>query len=383
MTAATWLALPRALRPEAILPLDLHDGNLDTPALLLDLDIVDANIARMQNFAESQGFAMRPHVKSHKSLAIAQRQLDAGAAGLCVATGSEAQVMADTAATDIMVAYPLVGSRKLERLDDLAGDQRLTLVTDSLEVTDGYRRYAKSLGTVIRVLVEVDTGMHRAGIEASGVAKMALEVARGDGLEFAGIMTHAGHAHDVSTPEQIMQVALGEAATMSAVREELEGLSLDVPTVSAGSTITSPYLKRADGITEVRPGTYVYNDLRTLGRHACTPDMIAASMLATVVSINGTRVTLDAGSKTLTSAWDAEFGYGHLVDHPDATFTRLSEEHGVLSLGHASEAVAVGDRVRVLPVHVCVWMDLQPEIYGTRAGRVVERIEVEAMRHSL
>jgi D-serine deaminase-like pyridoxal phosphate-dependent protein len=111
--------------------------------------------------------------------------------------------------------------------------------------------------------------------------------------------------------------------------------------------------------------------------------MIAASMVATVVSINDTRVTLDAGSKTLTTTWDADHGYGHPVERPDATFTRMSEEHGVLSVPHAEETISVGDRLRVLPVHVCVWMDLQPEIYGTRGGRVVERIPVEAMRHSL
>ena len=383
MTAAPWRGLPLPLRPEAALPIDLDDTDLDTPALLVDLDILDANITRMQDFANSQGFALRPHVKSHKSLAIASRQLDAGARGLCVATGSEAQVMAASAAADIMVAYPLVGPRKLERLDELTGDRRLTLVTDSLEVTDGYRRYAKALGTVIRVLVEVDTGMHRAGADPRGVAKVALDVARGEGLEFGGIVTHAGHAHDVPDPADIAQVARAEAATMGAVREELEGLGLEVPTVSAGSTITGPYLRHDDGITEIRPGTYVYNDLRTLGRHACTPEMVAASMLTTVVSISGARMTLDAGSKTLTTTWDAECGYGRLVDHPQAAFTRVSEEHGVLSLPGADQAVAVGDRVRVLPVHVCVWMDLQPQIYGTRDGRVIERIEVECMRHSL
>lgn len=383
MTASPWRGLPLPLRPDTTLPIDLDDTDLDTPAVLVDLDVLEANVARMQDFANSQGFALRPHVKSHKSLAIARRQLDAGAVGLCVATGSEAQRMAATDAADIMVAYPLVSPRKLERLDDLAGDGRLTLVTDSLEVTDGYRRYAKGLGTTVKVLVEVDTGMHRAGADPRAVAKVALDVARGEGLEFGGIVTHAGHAHDVPDPTDIVEVARAEAATMGILREELEGLGLEVRTVSAGSTITAPYLTATDGITEIRPGTYIYNDLRTLGRQACTPDSIAASMLTTVVSLSGPRVTLDAGSKTLTTSSDPEYGHGHLVDHPDAVFTRLSEEHGVLSLPGAEDRLAVGDRVRVLPIHVCVWMDLQPEIYGIRAGRVVERIAVECLRHSL
>lgn len=383
MSTQTRPASPLPLRPRVPLPLDLSDTDLDTPAVLVDLDVLDANIATMQAFADSQGFALRPHVKSHKSLNVARRQLEAGATGLCVATSSEAEIMAASGARDVMVAYPLVGPRKLERLDQLAGDGRLTLVTDSVEVTEGYRRYATSLGTVIRVFVEVDTGMHRAGADPGGVEKVAVDVAHGGGLEFAGIVTHAGHAHDVPSREDIVRVARDEAATMGAVRESLEAIGLDVPTVSAGSTITSPYLQASDGITEIRPGTYVYNDLRTLGRYACSPEMIAASVLSTVVSINGSRVTLDAGSKTLTTTWDSEYGYGQVVEHPEAAFTRLSEEHGVLSLPHADGSVRVGDRVRVLPVHVCVWMDLQPEIYGTRQGRIVERIEIEGMRHSL
>jgi D-serine deaminase-like pyridoxal phosphate-dependent protein len=190
-------AVPTPLRTDVTLPIDLENTDLDTPAVLVDLDVVEANIADMQTFADAEGLALRPHVKSHKSLAIADRQLRSGARGVCVATGSEAAVMAASEAEDVLVAYPLIGPRKLERLDELAGDRRLTLVTDSLEVTEGYRRYAKSLGVTIRVLVDVDTGMHRVGAEPDHVATVALDVARAEGLEFLGIMTHAGHAHDV------------------------------------------------------------------------------------------------------------------------------------------------------------------------------------------
>jgi D-serine deaminase-like pyridoxal phosphate-dependent protein len=376
-------ALPVPLREQVGLPVHLEDTDLDTPAVLVDLDVVDANIAGMQAFADEEGFVLRPHVKSHKSLAIAARQLAAGARGVCVATGSEAEVMANTDAEDVLVAYPLVGQRKMERLDSLAGDRRVILVTDSAEVTEGYRRYAKSLGVTIRVLVDVDTGMHRVGAQPSNVVNIALDVARAEELEFLGIMTHAGHAHDVPTREEIAKVARGEAAVMGAVREDLESAGLEVPVVSAGSTITAPYLRRSDGITEIRPGTYVYNDLRTLGRFACTADQIAASMLATVVSMNGDRVTLDAGSKSLTTSRDATFGHGYPVEYPQSRFARMSEEHGVLHMPCARGLVSVGDRLRILPIHVCVWMDLQPEIYGVRGGRVVERIALEAMRHSL
>ncbi len=375
--------LPRALRDGTVLPISPGDPEIDTPALLVDLDIVDANVARMQSYADSEGFQLRPHAKSHKSLAIANRQLQAGATGLCVATSSEAEVFGTSTADDILVAYPLVGARKLERVAELALQGRLTLVSDSLAVTAGYRDFASRLGVSIPVLVEVDTGMNRAGVEPHLVPAIALDVARSQSLEFLGIMTHAGHAHDAPTADDIAIVARTEAQVMGDVRADLERAGLEVPVVSAGSTITSAFLRASDGITEIRPGTYVYNDLRTMGRFACDPTDIAASMLATIVSMNGTRITMDAGNKTLTSSRDAVYGYGRLADREDVVVARMSEEHGVLAAPTPDHGFSVGDRVRVLPIHVCVWMDLQHEVYGTRGGEVVEAISIDAMRHSL
>lgn len=376
-------ALPVPLSASAVLPISPLDPVLETPALLVDLDLVEANIANMQAFADRQGFALRPHVKSHKSMAMTERQLAAGAVGICVATASEAQVMAQSSTPDILVAYPLIGQPKLQRLESLAGDDRLTLVTDSLQVTEGYRAFARRIGRRIPVLVEVDTGMHRAGADPNSIAELAFDLERGGELRFDGVMTHAGHAHDVTTQAEIAEVAREEAAVMGSLRSELELQGLAVRVVSAGSTLTAPYLRVGDGITEIRPGTYIYNDLRTLGRWACTMETIAASMLATVVSVSGSRVTLDAGGKTLTSTKNAEWGYGTLVDRTDARFTRMSEEHGVMLIPESEGRMLVGDRVRILPMHVCVWMDLQAEIYGMRGGEVVERIRIDAMRHSL
>ncbi len=375
--------LPRALRSGSLLPVAYDDPELDTPALLVDLDIVDDNIERMQKFADSEGMLLRPHAKSHKSIAIAERQIAAGASGLCVATSSEAEVLGASSAADILVAYPLVGSRKLERVAALALEGRLGLVTDSLVVTEGYRAFAARLGVTIPVLVEIDTGMNRAGIEPDYATTIALDVARGGGLEFVGIMTHAGHAHDAPTAADIALVARTEATVMGDVRAELERAGLDVPIVSAGSTITAPFLRASDGITEIRPGTYVYNDLRTLGRFACLPESIAPSMLATIVSMNGPRITIDAGNKTLTSSRESQYGYGRLAGASDVVVSRMSEEHGVLAAPSPDHSYEVGDRVRVLPIHVCVWMDLQREVYGTRGGVIVETISVDAMRHSL
>jgi D-serine deaminase-like pyridoxal phosphate-dependent protein len=375
--------LPRPLTPEIALPIALDDPRIDTPAVLVDLDIVEANISRMAALARRERLSLRPHIKTHKSTAMAQRQLAAGAVGVCCATASEAEVMVAGGVGDVLLAYPLVGRRKLERVTPLLRRGSLTLVTDSKAVTASYRELAQTIGCSIRVMIEVDSGMHRVGVEPRRIVEIAQDIAKGNELELRGILTHAGHSHDATDQLGIESVARQEAAIMGAAREELEAAGFDLAIVSAGSTITAPYLHARDGITEIRPGTYVYNDLRTMSTYACTPDGLAAFALATVVSLEGDRVTIDAGSKTLTTSHDAVYGFGHLRDLPGSRFTRLSEEHGVLAVPEGTSRLAVGDRVQVLPVHVCAWMDLQPEIYGVRNGQIVERLPVEAMRHSL
>ena len=375
--------LPRPLAAEVVLPIPLDDPRIDTPAVLVDLDIVEANIARMAGLARRERLSLRPHIKTHKSTSMAQRQLAAGAVGVCCATASEAEVMIEGGVGDVLLAYPLVGRRKFERVAPLLGSTALTLVTDSKAVTASYRDLAQTIGHSIRVMIEIDSGMHRVGVDPRSVVEIAADIASGNDLELRGIMTHAGHSHDATDQLGIESVARHEAAIMGAAREELEAAGFDLPIVSAGSTITAPYLHAADGITEIRPGTYVYNDLRTMSTYACTPDGLAAVALATVVSLEGDRVTIDAGSKTLTTSHDAIYGFGHLRDQPGSRFTRLSEEHGVLAVPNGRSRLAVGDRVQILPIHVCAWMDLQPEIYGVRNGQIVERIPVEAMRHSL
>ena len=383
------LALPLALDPAAALPVPFGDPRLDTPAMLVDLDVAEANIASMAAFAQRAGLQLRPHVKTHKSIAMARRQLDAGAVGLCVATVSEAEVFtgitagaAAAGAASLTLAYPVVGARKLSRLADVCRAVPVTLVADSATVIDGYAEIARRAGRTVAVLVEVDTGMRRVGVPPHAVPELARRVAKSPGLEFAGILTHAGHAHDAVGQLGIEQVARQEATVMGDVRADLEHAGHEIRVVSAGSSLTARYLTAADGITEIRPGTYIYNDLRTLACWSCTAEEIAVSMLATVISTDGgVRVTVNAGSKTLTTTADPVYGHGHVAGRPDATVSRLSEEHGVLTV--TGPPPAVGDLVRILPVHVCVWSDLQPEVYGTRRGEIVERIRVDAFRHSL
>ena len=375
-------ALPLPLDPAAELPVPLGDPRLDTPAMLIDLDVAEANITKAAGYAQRAGLRLRPHFKTHKSVAMARRQLAAGAAGLCVATVTEAEVLASAGITDLTLAYPVVGERKMSRLAAVCGAADVTLVADSAPVVDGYQDLATRAGRPLTVLVEVDTGMHRAGAVPHAVPALARHIAGSSRLRFGGILTHAGQAHDAADQPGIERVARQEAAIMGDLRADLERAGHQVPVVSAGSSLTARYLSAADGISEIRPGTYIYNDLRTLGCWSCTADEIAATMLATVISTDGARLTVDAGSKTLTATTDPVFGSGHLLGWPDSSFTRVSEEHGVLAAA-SQPRPGVGDRVRILPVHVCVWTDLQPEVYGIRRGEVVERITVDAFRHSL
>ncbi len=375
--------IPAALAQGANFPVAFDDDALDTPALLVDLDIVATNIGRMAGFAAREGFALRPHIKTHKSVAMARRQINAGACGICCATVSEAEVMAQGGIGDIMIAYPITGARKFARLRPLFDLAAITLAADSAAIIEGYGAFAESLGRPVPVLLEIDTGMHRVGVTAENALSLARLITAHPKLRFAGIMTHAGQTHDVTSPAAIAAIARAEARIMGDVRADLERAGYDVPVVSAGSSITASYLRRGDGITEIRPGTYIYNDLRTLSLFACTPEALAVTALATVVSVAGDRLTLHAGAKTLTPTHDPVFGYGSLLEDGAATFVRLSEEHAVLRLAGAEQKFRVGQRVRLSPVHVCVWMDLQREVYGTQGGRIVERIEVGAMRHSL
>lgn len=372
-----------ALDPGADLPLALDSELLDTPSVLVDLDVVDRNIAAMADLAARRGLSLRPHAKSHKSTYIADLQLAAGATGLCLATVGEAEVMWSHGVQDLLLAYPIVGRAKLDRLVPIAESGVLTMVADSVEVARGYSDLARSCGRELAVLVEIDSGMGRTGVAPEQAGHIATELDRLPGLRVQGILTHAGHSHQAVDQRGIEEVARDEVRAMQQARESLEAAGLEVEVVSAGSTITAAYLAAEDGITEVRPGTYVYNDLRTLSRYACTPDALAVTMLTSVVSRGPGRATLNAGSKSITTTTTDQHGHGHLRNRPRSGFGLLSEEHGVLELAAEDEDLGIGDRVQLLPIHVCVWMDLQHEVYGTRSGQIVRRIRVDAMRHSL
>jgi len=347
---------------------------LPTPSLVVDLDVLEENVEDMARRSQELGIALRPHAKTHKSPELARLQVAAGAAGLTVATVSEAQVFADAGFSDLFIAYPLwVDPEKGRRLRALAATATLAVGVDSAE---GARALAAQLGEDrdrVRVLVEVDSGHHRSGAAPEEVAELA-DVAAHAGLSVDGAFTFPGHAYSPGAREA---VAAQEAEVLARAAAALRGLGLRAPTVSGGATPTAAAVV-AGSMTEMRPGVYVFGDAQQWELGATTPDRIALSCWATVVSHSGGRVVLDSGSKVLgadRASWAT--GFGRLLDHPDARIVLLSEHHAVVD-DLQGPLPPLGSHLRVVPNHVCNAVNLADAMTVVQGGRVVATWSVAA-----
>jgi D-serine deaminase-like pyridoxal phosphate-dependent protein len=356
----------------------------DTPEIVLDLDVVRANVDRAAATAREQGVAVRPHTKTHKLPRIAHMQLEAGAIGVQVAKLGEAEVMADAGIGDILVGYPIVGEQKLARLADLAARVSVSATVDSDEVVAGISRVARERGLTIPVLVELDTGLRRLGhLPGPAAADFAERVAALPGIELRGVFTHEGHvytqARDDAERERLTQEAC--RATVETA-EEIRGRGLSAPVVSVGSAGTFRFAVRCPGVTEVRPGTYVFNDRSQIAQGAATAADVAAFVVTTVVSRPvPDRIVVDAGTKVLTSdrmlVADAPASFGWVWGHDDWDVVRLSEEHGVLEIPPDAE-VRIGDRLVIVPNHVCPTINLAGAVTVVEGGKVSGRWRVAA-----
>ena len=346
---------------------------LETPAALVDLDILDRNITSMSSYAAAHHIALRPHIKTHKASTVAAAQIAQGAVGLTCATPAEVEVMSEVC-DDILLAYPPVGP-KLDRLMAIPNRVRLTVALDSAMAIEGLAAAAKRAGRTVRVLVELDVGMHRVGVtgwtEAIALAEI---VAANPPLEYAGIAFYPGHIREDVGSQDAKLEAL-RAALESAIGA-LTRAGFPPVVVSGGSTPTEWQSHELPMVTEMRPGTYIYNDRTTAAIGACTWDDCAFSVLATVVSTSVPgQAVIDAGAKALgrepMRGTEGE-GFGALLDRPDVLVVRMSEEHGILDLAHTDWRPSVGDQVRVVPNHVCIVVHLNDVMYGVR-GVLVER----------
>ena len=349
---------------------------LDTPSLLVDLDKLARNISDMADFAAKTGVQLRPHAKTHKTPEIAKMQLDAGAVGLTVAKLSEAETFADAGCTDLLIAYPLVGSIKQRRLFALLERAQVTTVLDHPDIALELSRAAVEFGRELPVLVDVDTGMHRTGVLAGeSTVEFALHVAGLPGLRFAGLLTHEGHAVMAGGPAQVRETSLAAGEAMVQTAEMIRAAGLEVPIVSVGLTVGAKITATVPGITETRPGTYVFYDRSGVLHEMVSWERCAATVLATVVTRPAPdRVLLDTGSKTLTAdltlVRPAVPGYGHVVGHPGWLIEKLSEEHGWVTIP-ADDPVRIGERVEIIPNHICPVVNLFDEMTLVRGDEVV------------
>ncbi|HZY67806.1 MAG TPA: D-TA family PLP-dependent enzyme [Devosia sp.] len=346
----------------------LKIDDLQTPCVVIDTAKTEANLRRAQAHADEHGYALRPHIKTHKLPHLARRQVELGAVGITAQKLGEAEVMADGGITDIFIPYNLVGPQKLARL--LALNERVTLsvTADSPDTVAGYAGAFREAPKPLTVLIECDTGGGRCGVQSPAQAlALARQISMAPGLRFGGLMTFPGLRKFVETDRW-----LGEAKAL------IEQAGIAVPRVTAGN---SPDMWHTGDlvVTERRPGTYVYYDRSQVAAGSASFADCAFTVLATVVSRpTATRAVLDSGSKSLSSDTLGLQGFGVLAGREDVVLTALSEEHGVIELAQPSDWPRVGERVRVIPNHVCVVTNLFDVVHFVDADGSVEPVPVAA-----
>ena len=354
---------------------------ITTPEVMIDVAILDRNIARMASATSSRGVNLRPHAKTHKVLEIAAKQLAAGAVGLTVATIGEAEVFASDGIEDIFIAYPLwVGVRQAERLRRLTETTRITVGVDSAESAAYMGRNLGADAGRIAVRVELDSGHHRSGVRPDSAVAVALAAADA-GLNVTGVFTFPGHSY---TPGMPRTAAGDEDAVLRQAAAALTSAGFTTLELSGGSTPTA-LLGGETAATELRPGVYVFGDAQQLELERSRPEDIALTVASTVVSHHETgqdepgRFIIDAGSKILGSdraSWAT--GYGRLLDYPAARIIALSEHHATVQWPPGEAVPERGQRLRVIPNHVCLTMNLVDDVSLVKDGNFSGRWAVAA-----
>lgn len=358
--------------------------SVETPCVSVDTDIMERNIKRMAGVIRQYGVKLRPHVKTHKSVAIAKLQLEAGAAGITVAKVSEAEIMADHDIDDIFIAYPIIGENRIQRV--LALNERLNKLivgVDSLVGANALAKAAAESGQCVEVRMEVDTGLKRTGVPYEQAADLALEIVKLKGIRLTGIFTFRGLIYQGKATADFEKAGQEEGELMVALAEKLKEKGIEIEDVSVGSTPTAIPAAQIPGITEVRPGTYVFNDAYQLKAGTCCLADCAAKVLVTVVSTPAPdRAVIDGGCKTFATDIPPGKGplflegFGKIVGDDCIVLERFSEEHGILTVKSEAKGLKVGDLLEIIPNHICPTINLHNRIYLTRNGQVVEEVPV-------
>jgi D-serine deaminase-like pyridoxal phosphate-dependent protein len=367
-------------------------SQLRTPCVLIDRARMERNLDRMQSAATRRGLRLRPHAKTHKSIELAKRQIAGGAVGICCAKLGEAEVFADAGIADVRLPYPL-NPVNAERVIDLLDRTRLSFIVDHMDVARGWSDVMRREGREVDVLVKVDVGFHRCGIDPArnDAAEFVAEIAALPGLRLRGLLSHAGHAYGATTEEQLRSIAGEEARTLASLAAKLRARGVDVDEISVGATPPIRFSIEQAGITEIRPGNYIYFDRTQVALGAATWDHCALTVLARVVSKPADdRIVLDSGSKTLTNdlarGCTPSPGYGAALQaisgvqaaDESLLIERLSEEHATVRALDGSNPLEPGDLVRIVPNHSCVVSNLVDSAWLMDGDDVIERVEISA-----
>ncbi len=348
----------------------MHLDQIETPAVLIDIDVAERNIQDCQDYCDQHNIALRPHIKTHKLPRLAQAQIDAGAAGITCQKIGEAEVMAAAGIKDILLTYNILGGGKLARLRALHDEIKLSVTADNAIVLQGLSEACADAEQPLAVLIECDTGGQRCGVQSPQAAlELAEQIGQSMGLRFAGLMTYPapGGTADVQ-------------AFMAAAKPLLAEGGYDCATISSGGSPDLRQAHLAPIVDEYRVGTYIYNDRSLVARGACALEDCALHVLATVISTpTPERAVIDAGSKVLTSDLFGLEGHGAVIGHAEVAVAGLSEEHGQLDCSRAAGSLAVGDRIRVVPNHACVVSNMVDQVY-LMDGDEVFAVEAVAAR---
>lgn len=352
--------------------------DLDTPALVVDLDIMERNLDRMSSYCRGHNLRLCPHTKTHKSPWLALEQLKRGAAAITVAKLGEAEVMAADGISEMLIAYPILGSRKGRRLGRLLDRCQVTISLDSEQAAETVSN--ASCGHQVGILVEIDLGLGRCGLPpGEAPVRLARLIESLPGLRFDGILFYPGHLRPSAEKHEGMLRRLND--DLSRQLELFRRQRIPVRRVSGGNTPSAFFSHRITEMTEIRPGTYIFNDRNTVHSEGCSWEDCAAFVYCTVVSnaVAG-RAVVDGGSKTFSSeglAWGKAGGHGRIQGHPGIEFFRLNEEHGYLRL-EPNRKLEIGQPLQIIPNHICVVVNLHRRVWGIRGGKVVKEWEVPA-----
>jgi D-serine deaminase-like pyridoxal phosphate-dependent protein len=351
---------------------------LDTPVIVIDLDIVERNLERMGRYCREKRIRLRPHTKTHKIPELARKQLESGASGITVAKLGEAEVMAQAGFDDILIAYPVLGASKIKRLAALAERARVTVSLDSKEAAEAASQ-AAGTGSRVGVLVEMDIGFRRCGVQGvDEVLRLAGAVSSLPGLNFDGIMIYPG-SYIVGEDQQDELNRVNHL--LQEVLAGLEKAGAPAAVVSGGSTPTARFSHRFHGVTEIRPGTYIFNDRNTWLAGAAGLQDCAAIVQVTVVStaVPG-RAIVDGGSKTFSSdpCIKPGKGFGLVKEDPEAVLDALNEEHGYLDISRSGRPYRVGEKLTIVPNHICATINLHDEVCFARRETLRQTCRVAA-----